>query len=799
MLLCITPILSYGSSGGSSGQFVKALSEYNEGKNETAFSLFEKFFITQKDELNSKNTTKIVEQRNKSAFILSFAPNSFLKSHKRHFYAQYYLSHADQIPQKTRANLLRIVGDGYFDEMKLELALQNYILLSQDADLKNQAYAQYRMGWIDLNQQNPHQTVSRWSQFLSTQGGKLLELDRDLFLSILKDLGKAWVESYEKAEEQYPFQSRPSWLPTHSKEFEEGVALGLKRLSDPLNLEKFRITLYQTPHAQGVFEQLLKKGIVLITFPCQSRKWATPPIILSNSMKTALLPSVNACAQLIYEKKECDSQEGLLTRTFFDSFLLQGEQLLPRISLSIGCKDWARSCKDLLALATQEATKNKILENQANTHLFETCSSALTSQKKENSSLLNSTELRENFENLIEIYVQKGIYPSHLGDPIHRLFMIHLNDSSFKTRLLSKLLGKDAPFYEKTQIPEQVANQLKESESDPAFELLKLYAKKPLTGVWLNLMKSQVKNRVDSGDFEKAGLILDQFVSLNETPLSIDVTPSHEVHSASDIAQVAQNEETSTLWEYYWMNLNKKDQSNQEIHLKTWFKYLPLTSMKLERKMEIFTLLLKYDFMDLIWSHWKNFESLKNLSHSPSKKSMNPAAFKFLYENTLSALQSGSLSKELLSTSPEGKLLLRIAENDLSLHPQEIQKVLGTTAPTTGILDDLKGLDLLHGLSKKIHRESLKINSSMARILANKLKALQKEESLLAATPWSSSQAKEKAQTFFTQDCQDLVTELEALELKLSQSPDLAEASTQIAEIKSQILEKIPRGEKNEK
>ena len=277
------------------------------------------------------------------------------------------------------------------------------------------------------------------------------------------------------------------------------------------------------------------------------------------------------------------------------------------------------------------------------------------------------------------------------------------------------------------------------------------------------------------------------------------MTPSHEVHSASDIAQVAQNEETSTLWEYYWMNLNKKDQSNQEIHLKTWFKYLPLTSMKLERKMEIFTLLLKYDFMDLIWSHWKNFESLKNLSHSPSKKSMNPAAFKFLYENTLSALQSGSLSKELLSTSPEGKLLLRIAENDLSLHPQEIQKVLGTTAPTTGILDDLKGLDLLHGLSKKIHRESLKINSSMARILANKLKALQKEESLLAATPWSSSQAKEKAQTFFTQDCQDLVTELEALELKLSQSPDLAEASTQIAEIKSQILEKIPRGEKNEK
>ena len=439
------------------GEFAKGLAFYSSGKLEPSYFILEDVFS------NSESTDT---QKLHSAFILAFASNSVLTQHKRHFYAAYCLNHDRDFPLKKRAMLHRISGDGFFEERKFSEAMSHYLSLSEDVDFRNRAYAQYRLGWIELNQQQPALTFHRWRRFLKNDGYSLYAEDEDLLRTLIRDLGKAWTETQQiqpslKGSSTSRSEAVPAGdlsleinalplLKAFEADFAEGIAQGLKRYSSEEGVEVFRKQLSKTSYMGSVFSQLLQKEIVFKNFPCEIQNWLTDSA--REVQGRSLYPYFNACAEKTVEKEECENPKGVGIRALFEKEALTGTELLPRISLSIGCQQWDLACRDLIALARQHSEKAQSrLDPESSQALYEACSQPTEPVR---------AQLRVSFPELLQEYVSKNLISE---DFISLLIRHALKDETLRTKIIQNLLSQ-SPLYERSFLPEELLLHLTEKE-----------------------------------------------------------------------------------------------------------------------------------------------------------------------------------------------------------------------------------------------------------------------------------------------------------------------------------------------
>lgn len=747
----------------SEKDYIRGVSLYTEGNGEAAYPLLEGVFA---------DGTSSLERRFEAATILAYASNSLLKLNKRHVYAKFILNDSLNIQghgestalfarfsSKTVHSLLRIAGDGFFDERRFDLATPYYTRLAADQDARNAAYAEYRLGWIDLNQEHPERAFSRWVGFLSHRGEALFQQDQDLYRSMVKDSGKAWVETRE-ADESFSNDSvlnfkSISQFSQVENEFVEGIVLGLKRVSRVEVVEAIRSSLQAVGLAESVFNKLLQKGILFNTFPCEVIQWASPlgrfsPEKLQAEPRVQILSILNRCAENTVLKKQCGKSEGTDLASFFDKLTLSETELPPRISLSVECKNWAPACRDLVSLATQTVThQDHALDAEKAKSLFEVCSQ-LDSRER--------ASLQQDMVGMFSLYSDKGLLGTSADASLAKLFEVQLTDSAFRRAITTACLASPTGF-SKGILPALTLKALSFQEREQMGEAwLSHFAPAPLSSPWILLLESVVKSQLEQKQSLLAKAVLEKYLPL---PLALDVPAG------------------AALWEAYWLFLTDEEHAAEREHVQTHLSALSIGSLSKARINQIFGIVLSYQMTEFAWAHWKEFQ------RSGALKSALVEAF---YQKSLQELTDLKLSPEVLKKYSAGSLIVRVFEKDPSLTPQQVLRVF---PKGSSILTDLKAIEKLRAISKNLKYPKLKLNNLLAKVLTNKLDVLKQEEKILEKTAWTSVSYVEKAKDVFIKDSQTLVSELETLQLEIASQSQLVEFSMEISAIKTKIVEKV--------
>ena len=741
-----------------------ALSLYSIGSFEKSYPLFEQAFA---------NPQEPTERRLRSSLILAYAPNSALQLKKRHDYALYYLKHSTSIPEKTRSSLYRLIGDAYFDQQNFEKASEYYTLLTQEKDPLSQAYGEYRLGWISLNKQQADLAFLRWAKFIKSSGENLLKYDQDLYQSIVRDLGRSWAEGVETLFAQNQPKDLTSFLPQtpgmkkYSSEFIDGIVLGLKRYAREDLINEFKNQLEHTPYPSLVLQSLLKKGALFKSFPCNIVHWI--PHLPSTSIvdQPDLFLILNSCAKSIVEKKTCEKPESLAFQTFFNDIELTDQQRLPRISLSVSCKNWDSACRDFLELALENAqTKNIRLADDVLQPLVNSCLNTFEAPPSTEAQAALQAQLRLKYTSLLSSYAEKRLFipqEARAQDILLTPIAPLLQDAQFKSSFIDTLkspLGKET--YGSTHAPDLLMTQLSDSEKQAHAEvLLQGYRKEQPSIAWMNLFKAIFQAELHQKNLSRALQLLHQFF-----PMS---------------AEVAQNEESSGFWEFYWLELQPEERSEQSTPVETWLQILPLKSLKSERALRTVAIALQFEKLPFLWKNWNTLK--------PFLKT-KPEWMKAFFYQSLDQLKANALSSELLSETNEGKTLVQISQEDPSLSQKEVRAVLGDQAQ---ILTDLQSLDQMKTLSLRIQSKKLKLNGTLPRLLKGLLTDLQTQRSLVFSTEWSSEKASKKAKETFVSDSEISIQKLEELKQSTLSYAELSDLTEQlhgfIEKIKEQIQE----------
>ena len=269
---------------------------------------------------------------------------------------------------------------------------------------------------------------------------------------------------------------------------------------------------------------------------------------------------------------------------------------------------------------------------------------------------------------------------------------------------------------------------------------------------------------------------------------------------------IAKDENPSGQWEYFWLSLGEDQRElrqSQRAIFDLWANSLPLTQLSPKRKARAFALGLQFGNLETLWAHWDHYKSLVT--------SQGPLVASF-FQRTLDLLrngqESGQESKEskesaqengksgalspqitqLLDSSLQGKTLLRLSRNDVTLTSQQVKKALHVELTVS---KDLQALDKMKVYSWRLKRRQLRFNGLFSKDVAFKLKLLQKEDKLLASTVWSSVEYGNQAKALIASDCSGLISQLEKVLRQVSQKQELSGVAEQLTEIIAQIKEKV--------
>ncbi|MBF0208555.1 MAG: hypothetical protein HQK53_16895, partial [Oligoflexia bacterium] len=682
--------------------FIKALSLYSAGKMEDAYPILENFFSDKKNE-------KV--QLIRSALILAYAPNSLLRQHKRHYYAKYYLENNEStLPQKNKSALYRIIADGYFDETKFDEAIPYYKKLGAvsgtpsgadskadskaDNDLRNRAYAEYRLGWIELNTDRANQAFSRWSNFLQKDGAELFKQDADLYRSIIKDTGRSWVELYEPSNVSTTIQTQNKFseidkiqnIHDGESDLAEGIVLGLKRVTKLETISRFHQDLASSngPHKDAVFDKLLTRGIVFTAFPCDVISWVNFPLLSTQRNKT--LEYLTICARNVVNGHLCEQAAGKALFDFYEKIAtmatIEDAELSLRANLAVGCKKWSYACRDFIEMNIRHSqTKGQRSEKEITEALFETCSQ------------ININEIdSDKFLRLISIYAEKGLFEKNENDPIYSTFRQKLSDSNFRNKTITAITAVAASNtatpvvngYAKTLIPHMLLDTMSETEKNTHEEVfLKQFAPLPpaflqKNGPWISLLESVVKKKVESKKTDEVDELLNKYIPLES---------------------ISKNQESDgpiKIWQYFWLSLEENQKANHEKKVGEWLAHTKKTSTT-------FVIALYFEMINFIWENFSSYISDKNIKED---------LWAMFYQKSLQLLSTpaptpaAALTHKLLERYPQGKTLIRIMSKDPGLTMAEIKKIFKKGMP---LLADMEVLNNLGLQSKKIKKGKLNL------------------------------------------------------------------------------------------
>lgn len=728
-------------------KYAKSLSLYSAGKTEESYPLFESVFEDQ---------ASTPQQKLGAAMVLAYAPQSLLKQKRRQDYALYALENQKQLTDRVRLNLIRIVADGYFNDRDFLKAEKFYKDLASDADLRNQAYGEYRLGWIDLNQQKAPSAFQRWALFVQKYGNTLQAQDLDLFKSIILDSGRAWAEAAEEKSKDLDFLSL---IPIFSQyqslgsDFEEGVVLALKRYNRPEILEAFRKDLEKTPYYAAVTALLLKKKMVFEAFPCEIARWQASP-------SSEVIGYVNQCAKKVVDKKECSEPDGILIQDYYEKFDLKEKLLLPRISLSVSCKKWVPACMDFLDLSVQTAELHgSRVDTTTIQAMYDSCSNLYEHAPVTPEAGLR---IRNQTAKLLDVYSEKNLFQGGSKDQVYSLSAFLMDkDSGLKALMIQAVLAKPL-IYKETILPEILIEAMTSQEKiQYGIQFLTAFRKIPFSSVQLALFEQVIQDKFKVKDLAAVESLLQQFAPMSE--------------------EIVKSEILSGFWEYYWLELDETSRGIHQSEVEGWFKLLKIESLSSEKRIRVFGLALQYDLIPLVWSKWSVF------SKTAQSK---PELLKVFYQKTTDLLEKGSISADVLNSYSEGKILVRLQQNDPTLTSREVKKVLGANA---AFKEDLGPLDQIRAISAKLKKSTLRLNGYLPDVLKSKMKSLQQEEKILVGTGWSNEKYLETAKGIFVKDASQVVQQLQNVQAKANQNPEMKDFSAQLSEIIKGIEEQIAR------
>lgn len=761
------------------------------------------------------------EQKLFSSLVLAYASPAMLNqkktyAFKKQDYARFYLKNQSGLTPKVIMDLHRVIGDACFHQRLFDEARREYQILADDtSQIRNQAYGEYSLGWVELNQEVPLKAFHRWKKFLTEKGPSLLVEDSGLYRAMAKDLGRAWVEAIEvggvaffgQLAQVLQLPGFESYLP----DFSEGLVIGMKRVGRQEVLAHIREELIHSPElGQTVFEGLIQRGFVFKLYPCLLAGWtkAFPKAVLPP--RESLIFS-NACAKKIIEKKECGSPQAKEFREFFEGMTFEHleagletgstqSSLLPRVSFSVGCGHWGSACRDFLQMGIHQATAlSKRMEEAQFKPLTEACGNAFyepgkketprpeskTHQKKNHPSgksevadlqkkepvrplaeALSSefkTQLKKQVAELAHLWSAKKLLQADKKDPFYPLLAFFLKDTEFRELWSQKVLQGATDFQGYPLVLELLLEHFTDAETLAMGErLLGLYASSPLSELWFQVIQALVQKKMDDHQFGELRQFLAQFVPLQPS-LPGDM-------------------EKSQLWEFLWLGLpaDSPEKEMAAADFQMWWRFVfedpgLVAKWPQDRKMRLFALAMSFHQELAIWEHWPVFSGVVQTQ---------PAMKKVFFQLSLEALQQGKLEKSKITSFVEGRLLLQLAEADFNVKPQEVRKLLGLEHALFGELDTF---EKLKALSQKNKKTGLHLNAYLVSNIGVKIKNLNAQQQLVLATPWSSPAVLLKAFQLFEETIQDFIAQVEKVRKNLVKHPELGELDGNLVEILQQL------------
>jgi hypothetical protein len=324
-------VLSSASGPATQDAIARATLLLNAGDHAQAYALLEQAFG---DEPSA-------DLRSQQAWLLALAEPKLLTT-PRHRYAVYALENGRDIPVAERLRLMRIAGDGFFDEAKLgqARALYSQIIEHAAASIDDREYAGYKLGWIELNERNPAAASRRWLTLWK------LRPDGALAEALLHDAGKSWAEAILLN------RAAPLALPTGlsslaAKIFIDGVLAGARRQSDP-DFDRIEALFrpFSELHAQAL-AQFANAG-VFESKPCSIIPWAAD---FKLPQAAVYRQTLQACAQ--QKLGHHDPSTLLKLASIYSLWSLQGKErlakarVLSRVRQAAACGEFTSAHREV--------------------------------------------------------------------------------------------------------------------------------------------------------------------------------------------------------------------------------------------------------------------------------------------------------------------------------------------------------------------------------------------------------------------------------------------------------------------
>jgi hypothetical protein len=434
----------------------------------------------------------------------------------------------------------------------------------------------------------------------------------------------------------------------------------------------------------------------------------------------------------------------------------------------VGCKYWASACRDLIGVTLEKAqTESLRVDGETTQALYDSCLNSFNPKAEltPNQESLNPSN-RNNFLALITVFAEKKLFLPTFNDPLYQLVTFMMRDQNFSSQLLNQLLSMPQ-IYVTSGIPTIMEESLSpDNQLTYGEQFLHAFRKTPLTSFQIGMLDRLLKQKIAAKDLKGAENLLNTYLPFSET--------------------LSQNEEASQLWEFFWLELNEESfHSPQKPQVEAWLKSLNLASLSDIRRLRALAISLHFDLVEFLWRNWAQFEKV---AHN------NSQVLQVFYNKTLAQLSSKSLSPEHLERFEAGKMLIRVSQDDPTLTPVQIKKVLGSSV---SIKDDLSYLEQFRAISRKLGKSTLKLNGYLPQVLRSKLKNFQTEENLLISSSWTHERYQSEAKSIFVKDGQSIISQIKAVQSSAHGKKDLLELVAQLNEISKEIEAKLSQLEQD--
>ncbi len=687
-----------------------------------------------------------------AAKILALQSNKDLLRGKRHKYAEHALQGSGhEISGAHRDGLLRALGDGYFDEMKLDVAARWYTELAASPDLEQVDYAAYKLGWIDLNTNHPAEAFRRFHQRLSVADAA----SRPLHSSMVRDLGRTWSESGAQTPGSLEMVNGLQLSSSDKTTLVEGIIAGMRRLKEEKDIARLREVIMQSSVAVAVVNALLSQGMGRASTDCSLLDWVESSRRVADLAKEPLTQRLNACVLEIEKSLKSEDWRRLPNA-------LRLVPLYRELNL-IGPSRWVKA----LLLNRTGMTRESLNEYAA--LLAEQSSFPVDGDAALNNICAELQELLKHVDP-DEARLLVGPLSRALGhaaadnrlgldkaNPRYAVLQTALNHEGFPGGFL-EAISSEGTLFVKTLVPalviEKLPPQVLERKSEVILARLapdELFRARPDRDVWVKLLQSRVALLVREGHGDDVLALLESKAPLN--------------------AAGERGEDTKAklrIWTQWVVKADptRLDEKSAAAARAVVALLLPNTN---ESREAIFALALKFGMLPELWRSWGS------LSQAPSLMTA-------ILKQSATAWLDGGLKDADLILSSAGRGLLHtcrmttLTGSELALAVRSIDSEMIRAIP------DLALIASLQKQGEALNYGKLRFNNRLPREIEYRVNQLKKQVDRIQAHSWSHSRVATMARRVVAASCDGFIADLKGLE-----NPDLMGLITMIQGLRTDL------------